>query len=118
MQSSINKLDFIKENLEPILLVNSENCIDGQIVVPVGRNTDGYIYENFADIPNLLFSGTTGSGKTSFVLTLILEMMSKYTPNDICFLICMVWSSQIQRTVYRWEPGIWNGLPYLLQNNR
>ena len=118
MQSSINKLDFIKENLEPILLANSENCIDGQIVVPVGRNTDGYIYENFADIPNLLFSGTTGSGKTSFVLTLILEMMSSILLMIFAFLFAWYGLPKSRGQFTDGSRGIWNGLPYLLQNNR
>ena len=59
----------------------------GQIIAPIGTTKFNTIYKDLASISGMLISGTTGSGKTVFVQSLIVEMMRQYTPNDLRFII-------------------------------
>ena len=58
----------------------------GQIRVPLGKDGEQIVWVDLADVPGLLISGTTGSGKTAFVQAIVLEIMQKYTPNECRFL--------------------------------
>ena len=59
----------------------------GQIIVPVGSAERGILYEDFSDVTGMLVSGTTGSGKTSFIRSLVSEILMKYTPEEVKFVI-------------------------------
>ena len=58
-----------------------------QISVIIGEKDNGCVLEDFAVIPNMLISGTTGSGKSSFVQTIMLEMMEKYSSELLKFIV-------------------------------
>ena len=60
----------------------------GDIVIPIGFTENYYLFENYRTISGSLIGGTTGSGKTAFVKTLLLEIMCKYTPAEVAFVIC------------------------------
>ena len=58
-------------------------------VVPIGQSADGKIeYADIAKMPHMLVAGTTGSGKSVFLNTIITALLMKNTPDDIqLFLI-------------------------------
>ena len=58
------------------------------ILIPLGTEDDGTVLSYSLDeVPAILVAGTTGSGKSSFVKTLIAETMVDHTPSDVRFLI-------------------------------
>lgn len=60
----------------------------GKLVVPVGTLAGGKVLTaDMADIPNLLVAGTTGSGKTTFVRTLVMSLLVRYSCDDVRLLV-------------------------------
>ncbi len=54
----------------------------------IGKNRQNQtVMGDVADWPNMLIGGTTGSGKTSFVDSIILSMLYKYSPNELQFIM-------------------------------
>ena len=87
MQAVATSLDYTIENFTTLCSLGLSEEKAGQAIIPIGRQSDGLIAENFASIPSTLIVGTTGSGKSAFVKTLIVEMMQKYTPEQVRFAI-------------------------------
>ena len=80
-------MEFSKESISSLISLPSGQEKKGQLYVPVGYTMDEYLFEDFAQIPNMLISGTTGSGKTCFIQTVVTELMMKYSPDEAVFLI-------------------------------
>ena len=58
------------------------------ILIPIGAKDDGTVLtHSIGEVPAMLVAGTTGSGKSSFVKTLVAEVMADRTPSDVRFLI-------------------------------
>jgi S-DNA-T family DNA segregation ATPase FtsK/SpoIIIE len=75
-----------------------------QISIPLGVCDDGTIFESVGEVPAMLVTGTTGSGKSSVIKTLIAEIMLHHDPHEVRFFICD--SSRI-------EYACFDGSPYL-----
>lgn len=59
-----------------------------RIIVQVGTGDDGAaLNQALGENPAMLVVGTTGSGKSSFVKTLVSEVMEGRTPKDVSFVI-------------------------------
>ena len=86
MQAVASPLNYNKDNLDNICSLGSEEK-SGQIIIPVGINNSGFFLENYTAIPSTLIAGTTGSGKSAFVKTALIEMMRKYTPDQVRFAV-------------------------------
>ena len=71
----------------------------------LGKDIAGnVIIGNIAKLPHLLIAGTTGSGKSVFVNTLIISLLYKSTPDELRMILIdpkMV------------ELGVYNGMPHL-----
>ncbi len=73
--------------------------------VAVGRDISGNaVVDNIEKLPHLLVAGTTGSGKSVFINSLILSILYKSGPEDVRFI--MVDPKMV-------ELGIYNGMPHL-----
>jgi len=76
------------------------------LTLALGKDITGKpIVDDLDDMPHLLIAGTTGSGKTVCVNSLILSLLFKASPNDLKFL--MVDPKMVELMPF-------NGLPHLL----
>lgn len=81
----------------------SKEC---KLTMALGKDVSGApLITDLGDMPHLLIAGTTGSGKTVCVNTIITSMLYSNTPNDLRFV--MVDPKMVELAVF-------NGLPHLL----
>ena len=89
-------------------MFQTDNFINatGHLQVALGKNIGGEpIYADLARMPHLLIAGTTGSGKSVGINTLILSLLYRLPP-DRCKLI-MIDPKMLELSVYE-------GIPHLL----
>jgi S-DNA-T family DNA segregation ATPase FtsK/SpoIIIE len=61
---------------------------ESKLTLALGKDIAGQpVITDLADMPHLLIAGTTGSGKTVCMNSLILSMLFKATPNELKFLM-------------------------------
>lgn len=76
------------------------------LYVPFGKSIDGTnIGANLAKFPHLLVSGSTGSGKSVYVNSLIITLLMRNSPDDLKFLLIDPKEVEFAR---------YNGIPHLL----
>lgn len=89
-------------------LVESNPFISAKskLTVALGRDIAGAVaVTDLAKMPHLLIAGSTGSGKSVCINSLIVSLLYKSTPDEVRFLM-------IDPKVV--ELGIYNGIPHLL----
>lgn len=78
----------------------------GKLCMALGKTVEGKPYfVNLADMPHVLISGTTGSGKSVSVNAMICSVLYRATPAEVRFL--MIDPKMLELSVY-------DGIPHLL----
>jgi len=97
-----SSLVYLKDVLESKDFQEAES----KLTLALGKDIAGHsVVTDLGEMPHLLIAGTTGSGKTVCVNSLILSMLFRASPNDLKFL--MVDPKMVELAPF-------NGLPHLL----
>ncbi|MEX0349295.1 MAG: DNA translocase FtsK 4TM domain-containing protein [Paracoccaceae bacterium] len=108
---SVIGIELPNENREKVVLreiLASRGFGDSNLSLPLalGKDIGGEsVVANLAKMPHLLIAGTTGSGKSVAINTMILSLLYKLTPEE-CRLI-MIDPKMLELSVY-------DGIPHLL----
>ncbi|MFZ9889181.1 MAG: DNA translocase FtsK 4TM domain-containing protein, partial [Myxococcota bacterium] len=79
---------------------------EGKLWMAMGKDIEGKPYSaNLADMPHVLISGTTGSGKSVSVNAMICSLLYRVTPDEVKFL--MIDPKMLELSIYE-------GIPHLL----
>ncbi|PWU21942.1 MAG: cell division protein FtsK [Candidatus Rokuibacteriota bacterium] len=93
---------YLREILVSAEFVESK----GKLPLALGKDTTGNpVVSDLASMPHLLIAGSTGSGKSVGLNTMICSLLYKATPADVRFLLI---------DPKRLELGIYEGIPHLL----
>ncbi len=92
----------LREVLESQEFRNTES----KLALPLGKDISGKpIVADLAEMPHLLIAGTTGSGKSVFVNSVISSMLFRMTPNELRLL--MIDPKRVELNAY-------DGIPHLM----
>ncbi len=93
---------FLREVLESEEFRNSRS----KLTLAIGKDTGGTpLVSDLADMPHLLIAGTTGSGKTVCINTIIASLLYMASPDELKFL--MIDPKMV-------ELALFNNLPHLI----
>lgn len=102
LPNSHREIVFLREILESQAYQKS----DEKLPLILGKSIGGEsVVADLAKMPHLLVAGTTGSGKSVAINTMILSLLYKYSPSD-CKLI-MIDPKMLELSIY-------DGIPHLL----
>ena len=79
-----------RENVYLSEIISSTNFLKKEIKLPIalGKSISGIpIVEDLTSMPHLLIAGTTGSGKSVCINTIILSLLYKHTPEKCKFIL-------------------------------
>ncbi len=100
--------NILRENVYLSEILNNQNFKNKEIKLPIalGKNISGTpVIGDLASMPHLLIAGTTGSGKSVCINTIILSLLYRHTPEKCKFIL--IDPKMLELSTYE-------GIPHLL----